>query len=146
MQGKKHKPLVWNQGLICAELGMDSRTVAKYLRARELASEGLSTKQVFSAMFGDIDSEKLRLTKEQADKLERENREAEGKLIDVVTLSQNLQRFLSAARQRILSNLKLDDEEKDKILSELGQCLANAGETVVADVPASSEVSGKRVG
>jgi phage terminase Nu1 subunit (DNA packaging protein) len=124
---------------------MDSRTVAKYLRARELPSEGLSTSQVFSAMFGDIDSEKLRLTKEQADKLERENREAEGKLINVVTLAQNLQRFLSAARQRILSNIKLDEEEKDKILIELGQCLASADKPTTPDVQPAAPLHRKRV-
>ena len=124
---QKKAALRWDVPMIAREFGMDTRTVGKRLSAAELTGDHFTTKQIFAAIYGDMDAERLRLTKEQADKLALENQQSRGELINIFDLGENLGKFLSAARQRIMSNTKLDDDEKDKILKELGQCLGTVG-------------------
>ncbi len=109
--------------MICREFGMDSRTVGKRLSAAELAGETFNSKQIFAAIYGDMDAERLGLIKAQRISQELENQAELGELVNMSEMAQFIGKFFSAARQRILSNLKLDDDEKDKILKELGQCL-----------------------
>jgi phage terminase Nu1 subunit (DNA packaging protein) len=126
--------------MVEAECGVDHRTAGKRFKALDIQpnSKGkFTTKQVMAMLHGDYEAERLRLTKEQADKLALENQQSRKELINVNDLADNLTKFISAARQRVLSNLKLDEDEKDKILSELGQCLdsvAHAGGTDSATV------------
>lgn len=140
---RKINKLTWKIEPAASEFGINPRTLTNRIRTLgiEPDSKGcFTTQQICAAVFGDMDGEKLRLVREQADKLARENKEAAGELINVVVLSANMQRFFSAARQRILSNIKLEDEEKDKILSELGQCLESVGKPSGANAKAAAEV------
>lgn len=77
-----------------------------------------STAQIVAAIFGDIESEKLRKVKEEADKLSLANRQTRGDLISVDDAIAIAQRFASAARQAIVMS-KLSPEEKNAVLSEL---------------------------
>lgn len=145
---RRAEPIKWTRELICAEFGMDNRTLGKRLRAAQLDSAILSSKQVFAALNGNIDAEKLRLTKAQADKIELENQESLRVLIRVDEAEEFLTKFFSAARERILSNLKLDETEKDKILESLGGCLAGAMGTRASAggaVHAAAENEGQRM-
>jgi phage terminase Nu1 subunit (DNA packaging protein) len=123
---RKHSAIKWTKEIAASEFNINPRTLTNRLRQLDINPDkdgAFSTLQICSAVFGDYESERLRLTKEQADKLALENQQSRKELINVNDLADNLTKFISAARQRVLSNLKLDEDEKDKILSELGQCL-----------------------
>lgn len=118
--------LQWDVSMIEAECGMDHRTAGKRFKALDLqpnAKGFYTTKQVLAMLHGDYESERLRLTKEQADKIALENSEARGELVTRDVIVDGIGKFISAARQRVMSNIKLDDAEKDKILEELKQCI-----------------------
>ena len=66
----------------------------------------------------DFERERLRRTKEEADKLELANAKTRGELVEVARVILWGQKQLSALKQEIL-NLDLDDEKKDKILRKL---------------------------
>lgn len=124
---KPHKPaLKWSLPMVEQECGMDHRTAGKRFKAQDLQPDDKgkwTTKQVLSMLFGDYESERLRLTREQADKLALENAEARRELVSVAEVSESLGKFFSAAKQRIYSNPKLEDEEKDRIARELQQAI-----------------------
>ncbi len=119
--------------MISREFGMDARTIGKRLAAAELTGDTFNTGQIMAAMNGDMDAEKLGLIRAQRIHQEMDNQISIGQLVNAAELAQHIGKFLSAARQRILSNLKLDEDEKDKILRELGQCLDSVGEVPGAD-------------
>ena len=115
----------WGVETAATEFQINPRTLRKRLKALSLEPKRgkYSTKQICAAVFGDMDGERLRLVREQADCQAIENAQARGELIHVDNLIPKLTQFTSAARQRILSNLKLDESEKDKILGDLCGCL-----------------------
>jgi len=109
-----------------SEFGINPRTLSARLRQAGIQpgeDRCFSTAQICAAVFGNMDGEKLRLVREQADKVEIENRVSRKQLIDVTELAPILAKFITAARQRIISNMKLDRDEKDKIISHLGEAL-----------------------
>jgi hypothetical protein len=139
------KLLQWDQLMICREFGMDSRTVAKRLAAVDLGEKSRwNTGEVCKAMFGNMAGERLRLVKEQADKLALENETRRETLVPVADLVQRLGKYLSAARARIDGDPKLDRDEKDKIITDLGQMLSvlrgtRAGPAPADDVSAEAD-------
>jgi hypothetical protein len=64
----KHKPIRWKIGTAAAEMGIDPKTLASRLKASsiEAAKDGMfSTKQIFAAVAGDLELERIGLTREQ---------------------------------------------------------------------------------
>lgn len=142
------KLIRWGVETAATEFGINPRTLSSRIRTAglEAGKDGkFSTAQIASAVYGDIDGEKLRLTKEQADKLAIENAESRGTLISVEVLIPRLEKVLASARQRILSNVKLDDEEKDKLILELRECLGAIGDESKSDDDSPSTVQAERV-
>ena len=67
---KKHTAQRWGLEKAAAEFGINPRTLSKRLKQYSIEcgrDKMFSTKQICAAIFGDIDGERLRLTKEQAD-------------------------------------------------------------------------------
>lgn len=136
---KVSSPARWTKEVAAREFNINPRTLANRITtfAIEPGNDGMfSTKQICDAVFSDIDAEKLRLTREQADKLELENETSRGNLIHVEELVQRLGKFLSAAKLRIYSNQKLENEEKDKLVGMLAACLNSVDGTEV--IPGSN--------
>lgn len=79
-----------------------------------------TTSQICIALFGDLEGEKVRLTRAQADKVEMENRERSGELIEVTAAIELAQRYCFAARQVIMLS-ELTEAGKNRILRELGR-------------------------
>jgi phage terminase Nu1 subunit (DNA packaging protein) len=67
---------------------------------------------------GDIEAERLRKTREEADKLAIQNARSRGELVEVASVKKLGQRVMAAVRNRIL-NMPMTDEEKDGCLREL---------------------------
>ncbi len=67
---------------------------------------------------GDIEAERLRKTKEEADKLELHNARTRGELVEIAAVKKLGERVMIAIRSKIL-NFPITDDEKDALLREL---------------------------
>jgi phage terminase Nu1 subunit (DNA packaging protein) len=66
----------------------------------------------------DFDRERLRRTKEEADKLELANARTRGELVEVAKVKRLGEQVMSGIKTKIL-NMPLTDDEKDKCLRDL---------------------------
>lgn len=108
--------------------GMDRHTLASRISEMGLVPVAKSTLQnadlytirdlVRAVLGGDIEAERLRKTREEADKLALANSRARGELVEIAAVKKLGEKVMVAIRNRIL-NMPLTDEEKDKCLMEL---------------------------
>jgi phage terminase Nu1 subunit (DNA packaging protein) len=70
------------------------------------------------ALGGDYEAERLRKTREEADRLALANARSRGELVEVASVRKLGEKVMIAVRNRIL-NMPLTDEEKDGCLREL---------------------------
>jgi phage terminase Nu1 subunit (DNA packaging protein) len=132
----------WTINKAACEFGLSRETLRKRLTLAELDTKSTyTTKEICRAVFGDINSERLRLTREQADKLALDNEQSRRSLVPVQELIPMLGKFLSAARARIDGDPKLEREEKDKIIEDLGKCLDVAHGLTQGTAPAVDAAS-----
>lgn len=113
--------MAWTAEYACTEFGINPRTLrARLTQGGHAPDENgkWTTRQICAAVFGDIAGEKLRKVKQEADKLEMENRQTSGELIEVPAVIEVGQRFTFAVRQ-VIVNSKLSTEDKQAILNEL---------------------------
>jgi phage terminase Nu1 subunit (DNA packaging protein) len=73
---------------------------------------------VKAALGGDIEAERLRKTREEADKLELANARTRGEIVEISSVKKLGEKVMVALRNRILA-MPLTDEEKDRCLEEL---------------------------
>lgn len=93
-----------------------------------------STRQICAAVFGEYESERTRLAKEQADKVALENAESRRELIKVEDALEITRRFCAAIRAKFLAS-SLPDDEKNAILREI----TRLAEADLAELPADEE-------
>ena len=74
-----------------------------------------------AAVGGDIEAERLRKTREEADKLALANARARGELVDVDSVGRLGEAVFVRVRAKILSSPSLTDDEKDQLLKEILQ-------------------------
>ena len=128
MSNKKQKPIGrprasfrWSPDHAAREFGCDRRTIEKNL-ARESIEPGedgkFSTAQIVSVMFGDQDAADLRLTLAQAEQIERKNRVAAGRLVDVDAVIRFNEQVAAAMRERVLA-LDIPHTTKESLLGDL---------------------------
>ena len=108
--------------------GMDRHTLASRISEMGLAPVAKSKLQnadiytirdlVRAVLGGDIEAERLRKTREEADKLALANSRARGELVEIAAVKKLGEKVMIAIRNRLL-NMPLTDEEKDKCLLEL---------------------------
>ncbi len=114
----------WTKEQAAENFQVNPRTLSRRMVAAELIpgdDKKYSTPQICAAVFGDIDGEKLRLVKEQADKYALENAERRGLLVRVDVIAQAVNRAIAAAKAAIDSASNLEREDKDKIMQQLGR-------------------------
>jgi len=103
------------------EFGCDRKTIAKAL-ARESIEPGedgkYSTADIIAVTFGDQDAADLRLTLAQAEQIERKNRVAAGRLIDVDAVIRFNEQVAAAMRERVLA-LDIPHTTKEALLGDL---------------------------
>jgi phage terminase Nu1 subunit (DNA packaging protein) len=113
------------------EIGIDRHTLMARITEMKLRpagkvgkgkAAGTSTYRVRdlfkAAMGGDIEAERLRKTREEADKLALANARSRGDLVEIQSVKKLGEKVMVAVRNRIL-NMPLTDEEKDRCLTEL---------------------------
>ena len=118
----------WTVSLAARELGIDRTTLNRKLKAAGVDTgkgRTLSTRQLFEAVAGvngdslSIAKEKLRKVKEEADRLELENRKTRGELIPVDDVRERLEKIFGAIRSAVLASPHLDPDTKDQAILEL---------------------------
>lgn len=113
------------------EIGFDRHSLMKRIAEMEIQPSGKVTKgkaagsdlfrirDLFkAALGGDIEAERLRKTREEADKLALQNARSRGELVEIASVKKLGEKVMIAIRNRIL-NMPLTDEEKDRCLVEL---------------------------
>ena len=104
------------------EFGVSRETLRKQLTVAEIPKKDTySTKEICRAVFGDIENERLRLCREQADKLALDNEQSRQQLVPLSELLPKLEQYVAAARARIDGDPKLDRDEKDKIMRDIAR-------------------------
>lgn len=100
---------------------MDRRALAKAL-ARESIEPGedgkYSTADIIAVTFGDQEAADLRLTLAQAEQIERKNRVAAGRLMDVDAVIRFNEQVSAAMRERVLA-LDIPHATKEALLGDL---------------------------
>jgi phage terminase Nu1 subunit (DNA packaging protein) len=117
----KSNPVRWSLLHAQAEFGVDRKTLQKRLNAEEVepGKDGkYSTKQIASAVFGDIQGERLRKTREEADNLALKNAELRGELASVEAVKSIGAEFCLSMRAKILAS-QLEQEAKNEILADI---------------------------
>ena len=101
--------------MAAAEFGLSDKTLAGRIRKQGLkpGEDGLfSTKQICDAVFGNLDSEKLRLVKESANEKEIKNRQAMRELVPAAEFLEVIQAgFRSLVAGILQSDLPRDAQD-----------------------------------
>ncbi len=121
---------LWTVAKWCKLMGGDRHTLAAKIEAVGLPARGVGAGRVGGAKLyhprellavilgGDLDAERLRKTREEADRLALANARTRGELVEIAAVKCLGAAVLGAVRNRILS-FPLTDEEKDTCLREL---------------------------
>lgn len=123
----------WTKEKAATEFGINPRTLAGRLATqgiRPAADQRFSTSDICKAVFGDIDGERLRLIREQADKASLENAKTRGDLVSASDMRKVVERGLAAMIEAVKAASNLEHEDKAKILNHIKRC----GESVVSGV------------
>ncbi|MCP5534366.1 MAG: hypothetical protein H7A48_14440 [Akkermansiaceae bacterium] len=120
----------WTIAQFCREVGGDRKEFATKVSAAKIKPCGKATGRAAGAYLyrvrdlvkvmlgGDHEAEKLRKTREEADRLAIANARARGELVEIAAVKKLGEKFMVALRQRILA-MPLTDEEKDRCLGEI---------------------------
>ncbi len=118
---KKPATLRWTIERAGTEFNINPRTLRQRLTAQAIQAgeDGrFSTSQICAAVFGDIQGERLRKTREEADNLALKNDELRGELVQVALVKQMVSEIILANKQTILAS-QLEQEGKNEILANL---------------------------
>jgi hypothetical protein len=114
----------------CRETGTERHSVMKRLTEAKAQPVGDAAGRAAGAKLyrigdlyraiggGEYEAERLRKTREEADKLALANSRARGELVEIAAVKKLGEKVMVAIRNRLL-NMPLTDEEKDKCLAEL---------------------------
>ena len=118
---KSIKSVRWNIESAAREFGINPRTLSARIRKEGLLpgkDKLFSTADICRAVFGDMEVERLRKTREEADKLALENDKTRGALVEADKVYKWAEGVFVALRQGILAS-GLNETEKDELLGEL---------------------------
>ncbi|SRR6266852_3035394 len=114
----KPKPTRWTIAQASTDFPIDRKTLTKKLRDLEPGEDGkYSTKQILSVLFDDVQAERIRLYREQADRLEIQNAKARAEQVDVETVYKAYEGVFIALRQSVLAS-NMTDAEKAECLAK----------------------------
>lgn len=121
MASKPHKPLRWGITVAAAEFGIDPDTLSKRLRAEsiEAGDDGcFGTKQIVTAIAGDLEKEKTRNEAAKADLHEMKRDLERGKLIPAERVRASLEE-LKVAISQVIDHSHLEQKQKVTIYANL---------------------------
>jgi hypothetical protein len=122
------EPLGYTVARFSQLVGFDRHALAARVQEMDLKPVGKSDAQgadlysirdlVRAVLGGDIEAEKLRKTREEADRLALMNARSRGELVEIAAVKKLGEKVMIAIRNRIL-NMPLTDDEKDRCLLDL---------------------------
>src|SRR5690349_1073730 len=118
--------LRWTVERASTEFDINPRTLSGRLKQHGIlpGDDGkFSTLQILDAKFGDLEGERIRKMKAEADQIEMENAEASGRLLDVTDFTNSIAPAV-VEMKRIIRSSKLSDEEQDLLLSQLSKLVS----------------------
>jgi len=123
------KPIRWSAESASREFGINRGTLSKRIASAGVlpgADGKYSTVDICSAVFGDIEGEKLRLIREQADTQAIKNATARRELLPKDDVTAHLSAVLVAIRSAILASGQTKEEKADLInnLRRLGESIS----------------------
>lgn len=124
-QRSQVRTIRWSLAMMSREFGPDHKTLNKHLVASGITAgrDGLfSSRDALRLVCGDMDAERLRKMREEADKLELENGVRRGELLDKEAVKSLFEEGCAEQKQKILASGR-SDAETDAILNELEQIL-----------------------
>lgn len=127
----------WTIEVAAAEFGVNPKTLSNRMKRYGIApnqSGGYTTKQICEAVFGDIDNEKFRLVKEQADKIAIENKQSRRELVPAKEFGEIVNRALESIRATAMSASNLETQDRDKILLSIRDALVGVEDAVKREV------------
>lgn len=116
------RPIRLSKNKAVEEFGIDSKTLTKRLRQYDVRpgkDNKFSILQICSAVFGDIDAEKLRLVREQADGQALKNAESRMSLVSAAEMKMTIERHVAPMVQIIQAAANLEHEDKAKLINQL---------------------------
>ncbi len=119
---KTIKIVRWTVGQASQEFGRDPKTITSKLKSAGLVpgADGMfSTHDICRALFSDYESEKTRLTKEQADLAELKKLQMSKELCPVRLVDHAWTRAIVDLRQKILNLDYISQQQKNDILRDL---------------------------
>lgn len=85
-----------------------------------MGDDGLySTRDIAAAIFGDLEAEKTRLTKAQADVTELKKRQLLLELVPVAVVEKVVGAIMQAFRQKVMALPEISDRRKKEFLTDL---------------------------
>ena len=136
----QEKLIRWSKWRAASEFGIDQKTLTGRINRYGIEpgrDKCFSTKQICSAIYGDIDGERLRLTKEQADEKALSNAEKRRDLIPAAEFISVAERGLQAMVATAMSMTDLTVEQREKIIEQLRE----AGQSVAGVAGADCKTS-----
>ena len=113
----------WTLERAGSEFNINHRTLANRLRQAGIdpdAGGKWTTLQIVRAIYSDLESERIRKTRAEADQIETQNREAEGRLIDKEEFAKRYDPiFIDCVR--IVRSSRLTEVEQDELLGGLAK-------------------------
>lgn len=126
-RGRKFSSIRWTVEQAAREFEIDRRTLAKNLIAIDAlpADDGrFSTGQITTAVFGDLEREKIRRERADADLAEMKRDEKRRDLVPFAFVEQTWSAVIAALRQEILAAKLMPDLEK-RLLGNLRNLTAH---------------------
>ena len=126
----KTQELRWTANKAADEFGLDRKTIAQRIKTAGTvpgADGKFSTKEIHGAICRDIDKERLRKLKEDADQVALANAKEREELVDKQDFVGRLERFVVEAKQKIMASDR-PDADKDALLNFLADLLKTAYE------------------
>lgn len=120
----KPQRLAWTQERASAEFGINPRTLSARLKQTGLEPDSAgrwSTKQIATAIFGDLEFERIRKTRAEAEEVEKRNAESDERLVDVDDFCKKYEPVVIEMKRLILSS-KLSEQEKHDLILQLSNC------------------------
>lgn len=117
----KAAPLRWTLGVAASEFGLDRRTMAERVKASGAApgEDGrFSSRQIATALYGDLAGEKLRKVRAEADLAEMEVLEKRKTSIPTAIFFPVLEQCFGAI-SAVIKRAPLIEAQRQEILSEL---------------------------
>jgi hypothetical protein len=118
---RKLECIRWSIELAASEFGIDRKTLTKRLKANDEEASGdgkFSTAQMFKAIAGDLESERIGLISAQRIGQEIKNAESAGELVPTRKVLALCERIIIPIRQKIISS-SLTEQERHDLLSDL---------------------------